>query len=80
MYHVYILRSISEPSEIYIGATEDLWRRMADRNAGHSKQTSKFMPWALECYTSFPDRQRAFDFEHYLKSHSGRAFAAKRLM
>jgi hypothetical protein len=28
---------------------------------------------------AFADRQRALDFERYLKSHSGRAFAAKHL-
>jgi hypothetical protein len=37
------------------------------------------MPWELECYVAFPEKQQAFDFEKYLKSPSGRAFASKRL-
>lgn len=28
---------------------------------------------------SFPDKYKALEFEKYLKSHSGRAFAKKRL-
>jgi putative endonuclease len=79
MYYVYILRSLSDPSQIYIGSTSDLKQRLADHNSGKSPHTSKFKPWELECYIAFPDKQRAFDFEKYLKSHSGRAFAMKRL-
>ena len=30
-------------------------------------------------YCAFPDKHRALAFEKYLKSHSGRAFAKKRL-
>jgi len=80
MHYVYILRSISQPSQFYIGATRDLQQRLADHNAGKSPHTSKYCPWDIECYLGFPDKQTAYDFEKYLKSHSGRAFAAKRLM
>jgi predicted GIY-YIG superfamily endonuclease len=80
MYYVYILRSLFDPSQIYIGSTSDLKQRLADHNAGKSPHTTKFKPWELECYVAFPDKQRAFGFEKYLKSHSGRAFATKRLM
>jgi len=30
-------------------------------------------------YCAFPDKYKALAFEKYLKSHSGRAFAKKRL-
>jgi predicted GIY-YIG superfamily endonuclease len=79
MYYVYIIRSMANSRRIYIGATEDLKQRLADNNAGKSPHTAKFMPWELECYVTFPEKQRAYDFEKYLKSHSGRAFASKRL-
>jgi predicted GIY-YIG superfamily endonuclease len=64
----------------YVGATADLKRRMADHNAGKSAHTSKFIPWELVWYSAFPDKYKALGFEKYLKSHSGRAFAKKRLL
>ena len=51
-----------------------------DHNAGKSAHTSKYVPWKLNWYCGFPDKQIALDFEKYLKSHSGRAFAKKRLV
>ncbi len=41
--------------------------------------TAAHRPWALEFYAAFPDKKVALNFEAYLKSHSGRAFARKRL-
>ena len=79
MWYVYIIRSIQFPGQEYIGATADLRKRIAEHNAGRSAHTSKFMPWELVWYCAFPDKHRALAFEEYLKSHSGRAFAKKRL-
>jgi predicted GIY-YIG superfamily endonuclease len=79
MWYVYILRSIHFPDQDYTGATADLRRRVAEHNAGRSRHTSKYMPWQLIWYCAFPDKHRALAFEAYLKSHSGRAFARKRL-
>jgi hypothetical protein len=36
-------------------------------------------PWRLVTYIAFSDEKKAVAFEKYLKSHSGRAFANKRL-
>jgi predicted GIY-YIG superfamily endonuclease len=52
---------------------------MARHNAGEVPHTSKFKPWRLGTYIAFSDEKRAFAFEKYLKSSSGRAFAKKRL-
>ncbi|UGV24523.1 GIY-YIG nuclease family protein [Rhodopseudomonas boonkerdii] len=79
MWYVYILRSIPLPDQEYIGATADLRKRIAEHNAGRSTHTAKFMPWQPVWYCAFPDKHRALAFEKYLKSHSGRAFAKKRL-
>ena len=79
MWYVYIIRSIAFPDQEYTGATADLKRRIAEHNAGRSTHTAKFMPWELVWYCAFPDKHRALAFEIYLKSHSGRAFAKKRL-
>ena len=79
MHYVYLLRSESAPMQRYIGVTSDLKARIADHNAGKSPHTSKFMPWRLVSYLAFSSRRQAEDFEVYLKSGSGHAFANKRL-
>jgi len=38
------------------------------------------MPWTLVWYCGFPTKKQAEDFELYLKSGSGKAFAYKRLV
>jgi hypothetical protein len=35
--------------------------------------------WRVKTYVGFTDEKQAFNFEKYLKSPSGRAFAKKRL-
>jgi putative endonuclease len=79
MWYVYILRSINFPKQEYTGATANLKQRVADHNSGKSPHTAKYKPWDLVWYGAFPDKYRALEFEKYLKSHSGRAFAKKRL-
>ena len=79
MWYVYIIRSINSPDQEYTGATRDLKQRLSDHNSGKSTHTSKFAPWELRWYCVFPDKYKALDFEKYLKSASGRAFAKKRL-
>jgi putative endonuclease len=80
MWYVYILRSVNFPDQEYTGATADLKQRLSDHNAGKSSHTAKFAPWELRCYVALPDKYRALELEGYLKSHSGRAFAKKRLI
>jgi len=75
----YVSRSDKFPEPEYTGATANLKNRMADHNAGRSPHTAKFMPWTLVWYCAFHDKGGALAFEKYLKSHSGRAFAKKRL-
>jgi putative endonuclease len=79
MWYVYVIRSIDYPEQEYTGAAADLRQRLKDHNSGKSKHTAKFAPWELRCYIALPDKRRAFELEKYLKSHSGRAFAKKRL-
>lgn len=81
MFHVYIFRSISHPSHIYIGfSSVDMAARLVRHNEGSPPATSRYRPWALARYCAFPDKQKAMDFEAYLKSSSGRAFLHKRLV
>lgn len=79
MHYVYMIRIQVRPEETYIGFTSDLKLRMAKHNEGGSPHTAKHKPWSLVTYLAFSSRQQAAAFEAYLKSGSGRAFAAKRL-
>ena len=78
-FYVYILRSVQTPERFYVGLTQDLKRRLARHNAGEVPHTSKFRPWRIKTAISFTDAQNAAEFEKYLKTASGRAFAKKRL-
>ncbi|HUI08375.1 MAG TPA: GIY-YIG nuclease family protein [Verrucomicrobiae bacterium] len=79
LYHVYIIRSIPDPGQHYVGFTEDMKQRLSGHNAGDCPYTSKHRPWEIVSVISFAGRERVLDFERYLKSGSGRAFAARHL-
>lgn len=53
---------------------------MLEHNNGKSKFTKGHLPWELVWYSAFDCEQKAKDFELYLKSGSGKAFAYKRLV
>ncbi|MCF8495573.1 MAG: GIY-YIG nuclease family protein [Alphaproteobacteria bacterium] len=78
MRYVYLLQSKNNPLQRYIGFTEDLKTRLKTHNEGKSKHTSKFCPWELVSYHAFQNKRTAQEFEHYLKTGSGKAFANKR--
>jgi putative endonuclease len=79
MNYVYILQSISHPEQFYTGLCKDVAARLNSHNTGQSPHTAKFKPWRLLSYHYFETPEAAGAFERYLKSGSGRAFAAKRL-
>ena len=79
MKYVYMIKSIPYPGQHYIGLTSDLKARLKAHNEGRSKHTAKFKPWELITYLAFSEESKAFEFERYLKSGSGKAFANKRL-
>jgi predicted GIY-YIG superfamily endonuclease len=51
--------------------------RLKEHNAGEAFHTAKFKPWILKTYFAFLDRMKAYAFEKYLKSGSGRTFAKR---
>ena len=77
-YYTYILESTKYPDRFYTGFTEDLESRLKSHNQSNNPHTSKYRPWRIKTAIAFTDRQKAIDFESYLKSPSGRAFAKKR--
>ena len=79
MFYV-ILRSETHPKQTYIGSTSDLRKRLSEHNAGKSTHTNKFKPWDLVAYVALSEKHLAEEFERYLKSGSGRAFAKRHLL
>jgi len=79
MYYVYLIKSISDPDKSYVGFSMDLKERLRKHNKGGSKHTMNYIPWRLVVFMAFADKGKALNFEKYLKSHAGRAFAKKRL-
>ncbi len=81
MQYVYVLHSLKYPDKYYTGCTIDVADRLRKHNAGHSESqsshSSMYGPWKLIVQIGFEDKAKAFAFERYLKSGSGRAFARK---
>jgi len=80
MYYVYILKSQKYPDQNYIGQTNDVAQRLYVHNTGGSSHTAKYKPWKLISSIFFETKEKAVEFEKYLKSGSGRAFIKKRLL
>lgn len=78
-WYVYILVSITCPDRFYTGINQDLEDRLTHYNAGAVPSTKPYKPWKIKTYIAFSDEKQARNFEKYLKSQSGRAFAKKRL-
>jgi len=79
MKYVYLLQSLSVPAQRYVGVTSNLSERLQAHNAGASSHTFKYRPWKVVTYLSFRNDHHAVEFERYLKTGSGQAFANKRL-
>jgi len=79
MKYVYILQSLTDNEHFYTGVTDDLRARLSKHNSGAVPHTAKYRPWRVKSYVAFANEARAFAFEKYLKSGSGRAFAKARL-
>jgi predicted GIY-YIG superfamily endonuclease len=78
-HYVYRLRSQSHPSFEYTGCTGNLKGRLSQHNSGQVASTRSFRPLLLLFYAAFDTKSRAYAFERYLKTGSGKAFARKRL-
>ena len=77
MKYVYILQSLTNPERYYDGITDDLKSRLQQHNAGEVFHTAIYKPWRIKTYFAFDEPDKAYKFEKYLKSGSGRAFANK---
>lgn len=75
MYFVYFLRSVSNPTQTYIGYTTDIAQRLDTHNSGGSVHTAKYKPWIMVTYVAFDCEEKARSFEKYVKVGSGHTFA-----
>ena len=73
VYYVYILIDTETEMHHYVGFTQNLSERLAKHNAGEVPHTSKFKPWKVETAIAFSSKEKAYAFEAYLKTHSGRS-------
>ena len=68
MYYVYFLKS-RKRDYIYIGSTNDLKRRLKERNTGEVYATEKYFPFDLVYYEAYLNRKDALNREYKLKHH-----------
>lgn len=78
MWTVYLLKCSDDG--YYTGCTSDLDDRMRRHHAGEVPATQNRLPVRLVTYIVFSEKQKAYDFEKYLKTGSGRAVMYKHLV
>ena len=78
MYFVYILKCSDNMN--YTGCTSNLEERLSRHKNGGVSFTKGRLPVDLIIYFAFSNKYKAFQFEKYLKSGSGRAFANRHLL
>jgi putative endonuclease len=78
MYTVYILKCAD--NKYYTGCTENLKERIGRHDNGYVPATESRRPIQLIAHVVLNNKYKAFEFEKYLKSGSGRAFAKKHLV
>ena len=77
MYYVYSLKC---KDGYYVGCTNDLQDRLERHKNGHVPATADRLPISLDFYIAIQNKYKAFEFEKYFKSGSGRAFIKKHLL
>ena len=77
-YAIYILQCAN--SQYYTGFTTNIEKRLKAHTAGEVHFTKDKLPVELVHVSYFNNKQKAYDFERYLKSGSGIAFRNKRLI
>lgn len=78
VYYVYILQL--KDKSYYHGSALDLKERLNYHRTGNVSSTKNLRPFKLVFYAAFVSKQKAMQFEKYLKTTSGWAFRNKRLI
>ncbi|WP_138433144.1 GIY-YIG nuclease family protein [Winogradskyella algicola] len=77
-YSVYILKC--SDNTYYTGFTTNIDNRLKAHNNKEVLYTKSRLPIKLVNLIEFENKQKAYDFERYLKTGSGIAFRNKRLV
>lgn len=72
MFYVYVLRSIKDPDEIYVGYTTNLRERFSLHQQGLVRSTKPYRPWKLIYYEAYISKADAKRREEYLKTAKGK--------
>lgn len=78
MWIVCILKC--SDGKFYTGCTSNLQDRLKRHETGQVPATQDRLPVVLVRYIVFSKKEKAYDFEKYLKTGSGRAVMNKRLV
>lgn len=78
MFYTYILQS-KKNSQLYVGYTSDLKRRIREHNQGLNFSTNKYMPWEIIYYEACIEESDAKRREKYLKTTQGNRLIKRRL-
>ena len=78
MQYVYLLKC--NDGTVYTGCTNNIENRLLRHQKGQVQYTSSRLPVELITYIAFSDKYKAFEFEKYLKTGSGKAFSNKRFL
>jgi len=76
MFTVYAIKSLSK-SYIYVGLTNNLDRRLNERNIGSNRTTKPYRTFVLIHTETFNSRTEARLNEKYFKSGVGKEFLRK---
>lgn len=78
MFYTYILQS-KKNSQLYVGYTSDLKRKIREHNQGLNFSTKKYMPWEIIYYEACIEESDAKRREKYLKTTQGNRLIKRRL-
>ena len=78
MWYVYLLKC--SDGTIYTGCTSNIEERLKRHRSKQVSYTKTRLPVELVTYIAFSDKYKAYNFEKYLKSGSGKAFSNKRFL
>ena len=78
IWTVYVLKC--NDSSIYTGCTNNVDDRLIRHNRGEIHYTRTRLPVEPQVTINFMNKYKAFDFEKYLKSGSGRAFTKRHFL
>ena len=78
MYYVYVLFS-EKYIRYYKGFCQNINRRLKEHNSGHTKSAKLYIPWMIDYYEIFDNKQLGIKREKYFKSAAGKRFLKRKL-